>query len=211
MRHPLSLIGLALAATLALSAHVAGAQDGGGSREREALRRTQAALRDAQQQQAALSKEKSDLAAQRDQLDEAAKRAQSQLSSARAEAARLNSTLAHAADELAAAKAQDEAARQAAQAQIAELSARLARSERVADERTKSNAALVALLTQATRSLAAAEKANREMHAFGLQLIDRVRGRSVADGTIAIEAEGLRDQLDAMTLANVNKAPAGSK
>jgi DNA repair exonuclease SbcCD ATPase subunit len=197
------------------------AQDDAHAREREALRRTQAALRQAQDQQAALSKEKDELASQRDKLDQAAKRTQSQLAASRADAGRLAASLVQAQDELAAATQRDELARQAMESRLAEQAQRLAATQRMADERARSNAALVALLEHATRSLAAAEKANQQMHALGLRLIDRIRGRDGCVGGLPAdpvlgfgqiqlenEAEGLRDQLEAARLADTGRAGA---
>ncbi len=213
-----------LALGVALSLSCAAQDDNRASREKEALRRTQAALRQAQEQQAALAKEKDDLAGQRDKLDETAKRAQSQLAASRGDAARLNASLAHAADELAATKARDDAARKDLEDRLAEQSQRLAAALRVADERARANAALTALLEHATQSLAAAEKANGEMHALGLQLIDRVRGRQAGvDGGVndpvlgfgqirlENEAEALRDKLDAAKLSSAGRASGASK
>jgi septal ring factor EnvC (AmiA/AmiB activator) len=221
-KHPLRLVLLTLGAALSLSC--AAQDDSHATREREALRRTQAALRQAQEQQAALAREKDDLAGQRDKLDEAAKRSQGQLAAARSDATRLNASLSRAAEELAAAQARDDAARKDLEARLAEQSQRLAESLRVADERARSNAALIGLLEHATQSLAAAETANREMHALGLQMIARIRDRQAGADAIAAdpvlgfgqirlenEAEALRDRLDAAKLANAARTPGAAK
>lgn len=221
-RH-LSLAAWVLGALVALPA-VAQDDASRAGREREALRRTQAALRDAQAQQSALAREKAELAGERDKLDETARRSQSQLSASRAEASRLNATLAKADDELAAAKAQQEAARKDADARIADLGQQLAQARRLADERAKANAVLVALLERATRSLATAEKANRDMHALGVQMIDLIRGKSVLSGGTPVdpvlgfgqirlenEAEDLRDKLDAVQTANAAKSASAAR
>ena len=218
MKHakpPLRLALLALGATLSFAC---AAQDDA-RREKEALRRTQAALRQAQEQQAALSHEKEDLAGQRDKADEAAKKAQSQLAASRSDSARLNASLAHASDELAATRARDDAARKELEDRLAEQGQRLAAAQRLADERARANASLTALLERATTSLAAAEKANGQMHALGLQMIERIRGRDAgADGVVADpvlgfgqirlenEAEALRDKLEAAKLPAAGRA-----
>ena len=213
------LTALLMGATLSCAC---AAQDDSHSREREALRRTQAALRQSQEQQATLSKEKDDLAAQRDKLDDAAKRAQSQLASTRSDAGRLNASLAQVEEELAAVKARDDAARKDLEARLSDQMQRLAEAQRVADERARSNAALSALLEQSTRSLAAAEMANQQMHALGLQLIDRVRGRdgglTVGDPVLGFnqirlenEAESLRDKIDAARIRGATPAAAGGE
>ena len=217
--HSLRLLSLMLGATLSLSC---AAQDDAHAREREALRRTQAALRQAQEQQADLARKNGDLAGQRDKLDETAKRAQSQLAAARADAGRLNASLARAAQDLAATQARDEAARKELESRLAEQAQQLADARRVADERARSNAALVALLERATQSLASAEKANLAMHALGLQLIARIRGQqsdlpaTAADPVLGFgqirlenEAEALRDRLEAARLATIGR-PAGA-
>lgn len=214
IRPALRLLLLSAAATLSLSC---AAQDDHGSREKEALRRTQAALRQAQEQQAALAREKDDLTSQRDKLDDTAKHAQSQLAGARSEAARLNATLARQAEDAAAAKARDDAERRDLAARLEQQSQRLADTQRTADERARANAALVALLEHATQSLAAVEKANGEMHALGLRMIDRIRGRDESpqapDPVLGFdqvklenEAERLRDQLDAAKLPAAARA-----
>jgi len=216
-KHAIRVVLLTLGATLSLCS---AAQDSS-SREKEALRRTQAALREAQEQQATLAREKDDLAGQRDKLDEAAKRTQSQLATARADAARLNAGLAHAADELAAAKSRDEAQRKELEDRLADQGQRLAQAQRVAEERARANAALVALLEHATQSLAAAEKANSQMHALGLQMIERLRGHEGGAGVDPVlgfgqvrlenEAEALRDKLDAAKLANAPHAAGDAR
>lgn len=214
-RSALRLLLLCAVTTLSLAC---AAQDDHGSREKEALRRTQAALRQAQEQQSALAREKDDLASQRDKLDDAAKRAQSQLAGARSEAARLNATLARQAEEAVAAKSRDDAERRDLAARLEQQSQRLSEAQRTADERARANAALVALLQRATQSLAAAEKANGEMHALGLQMIERLRGHDLdADAPDAVlgfgqvklenEAERLRDQLEATKLPGSARAP----
>jgi chromosome segregation ATPase len=210
---------LALVATLSLAC--AAQDDSHGSREKEALRRTQAALRQAQEQQAALAREKDALAGQRDKLDESVRSAESRLAASRSDAARLNASLSRANEELAAAKARDEAERQALEGRLAEQAQQLATARRVADERARANAALTALLERATTSLAAAEKANGQMHALGLQMIDRLRGRE--GGTAAVdpvlgfgqvrlenEAEALRDQLEAAKLPAAARTPGAA-
>ncbi|MES1163226.1 MAG: hypothetical protein ABUL50_09210 [Rhizobacter sp.] len=198
--------------SLVLAAPLALAQDDGGraGREREALRRAQAALRQAQEQQSALAREKGEVSAQRDKLGEVAKRTETQLSASRSEAARAIAQVAALTTDLRSARDQAEAQRKEAEARITELSKQLSEANRLAEERARANGGLTALLEHATRSLTAAEKANREMHAFGLQMIERLRGRGAAEdlaqndpvlgfGKIRLEneAEALRDRLDA--------------
>jgi septal ring factor EnvC (AmiA/AmiB activator) len=208
-----------LATVMLLGAVPAAAQDNAGraAREREALRRTQAALKQSQEQQAALAREKaelsSQLASQRDSQGASLRRTQSQLNAAQSEAAKTRAELARVSAELAALRGQAEVDSQAAQARTQELVTRLDDAARVAAERTRTAASLTALLERATQTLAAAEKSNREMHAYGLQLIDEVRGRASTDASAAADpvlglrqvrienrAEALRDGLDALKL-----------
>ncbi len=193
----------------------AAAQDDGGraAREREALRRTQSALKQSQEQQAALAREKSELSAQASKLGDTARQAQSQLAGARSEAARLRTELVRVTSELDTLRVQAEADKKGAQLRADESAQRLAEAMRVAAERTHTVGSMTALLERVTQSLAKAEKANREMQAFGLELIDRLRGRSsgVALGAVdpvlglkqvrlENEAEAMRDRLDALKL-----------
>ena len=216
-RHALAL-SLVLSFTLALSAH---AQDEAGraSREREALRRAQSALKQSQEQQATLTREKSDLAAERDKLGDSAKRAESQLGATRATAARASTELARVSAELGTLRAQAEVDKKGGQVRADDLSKRLDEATRIAAERTRTVASLKDLLERSTKALATAEKANREMAAFGQQMIEQVRNRTGSDAFLRGEpvlgftqvrlenqAEELRDRLAAMTL---NAAPAG--
>ena len=214
--------GVGATTLLLLMALPAIAQDDAGraAREREALRRTQAALKQSQDQQATLAREKaelsSQLASQRDSLGASSRRAQSQLAASQTEAARTRAELARVSAELAALRGQIEAdgkAAKAAQAHTQELAKRLDDASRLAADRTRTAASLTARLERATQLLAAAEKSNREMHAYGLQLIDEVRGRASGDASTAVDpvlglrqvrienrAEELRDGLDALKL-----------
>ena len=192
------------------------AQDDAGraAREREALRRTQSALKQAQEQQATLTREKAELSTQASKLGDAAKQAQSQLAGSKSEGARSRAELARVTAELAALRDQSDADKKAGERRAVELSQRLAEAERVATERTRTVGSMTALLENVTGSLAKAEKSNREMHAFGLQLIDQLRGRStnalvnMTDPVLGLqqvrvenEAEAMRDRLEALKLA----------
>lgn len=191
------------------------AQDDAGraSREREALRRVQAALRQSQAQEAQLAGEKSTLASERDKLRGTAVRAESQLAGARSETARLRAEVDHNTIELAAMRAQLEADKKKSQDRIDELARRLDTATQQAADRGRTVAALTALLERSTTALAAAEKSNRAMHAWGLQLIEQVRSGSgvgaftgsdpvLGFGQVRIEnsAEAMRDGLDALRI-----------
>lgn len=205
------LAALSVAAVFAVP--VLAQEDGGrAGREREALRRAQAALRQSQEQQAALAKEKADLATQRDQFGETAKRAQTQLAAVRGETGRLQSTVAKLEAQLADMRIQSDTDKKTAQASIDDLKQRLADANRRAEESTRLVATTTALLEKSTQALAAAEQANGRMHALGVQMIEQIRSgdRNVVSepvigfGQVKLEntAEGLRDQLDATRISN---------
>ncbi len=213
-----TLLSLALCVCFSATAQ----DDGRAAREREALRRSQAALKQAQEQQAVLAREKTELSAQQQKLSDEAKQAQSQLGGARSEASRLRAEVNRLSSELTALKAQveadkktmtasSEAVKDAAQAAAQKAAQQLGEAERLNVQQTRTVASMTALLERSTTALAAAEKANREMHALSLQLIDQVRGKSASGlstvtdpvlglGQVKLEntAEQLRDQLDAL-------------
>ena len=215
-----SLLSLALWVCFSATAQ----DDSRAAREREALRRSQAALKQAQEQQAVLVKEKSDLTASQQTLGDAAKQAQLQLGGARSEAGRLRAEVNRLNTELAALKAQleadkklmasgIEAAQQLAQQAAQKSAQQIADAERLYIQQNRTVASVTALLERSTTALAAAEKANGDMHALGLQLIDQVRGKTgsgglaVSDPVLGLSqvklentAEQLRDQLDALKL-----------
>lgn len=193
------------------------AQDAAASREREALRRAQSALQQAQQQRDALQAEKATL--ERRQVEQATL-AQKQQIQARAELNRLR-TLEREQDTLHAQLATERAAlaalRESSLAAKAQDETRLAEASRQAtqwrgerDERTAANRALVARLEAATQALAEAQERNRQLHAVGQEAIQRLRGLSPAErallddpilGLTAVrlgsEAEDLLVRLDA--------------
>lgn len=217
-----TISGLSLALCLCFSANAQ--DDTRAAREREALRRAQAALKQAQEQQAVLVKEKSDLTATQQSLSDAAKQAQSQLGGARSESGRLRAEVNRLNAELATLQMQLEVdkksmasgleaaqklARQAAQKSAQQL----AEAERLNVQQNRTVASVTALLERSTAALSAAEKANRDMHGWGLQLIDQLRGKNASPGLTASDpllglgqvrlentAEQLRDQLDALKL-----------
>ncbi len=202
---------IAIAAVALVVASPAQAQqDAKVSREREALRRSQAALHQAQEQQAALAKDKSDLVAQKAMRDEELKQASTQLGSARGEAGRLKARLTHVEAELDALKASAATDRDTAAKNAATSAVRIERTDKLLAERTRTVATLVDLLERSTKALAAAEEANRKMYSFGRDMIEQYRQATPADPFLASEsvlgfaavrrenrAEELRTQLDA--------------
>jgi chromosome segregation ATPase len=189
------------------------------TRERELLRRSQAALREVQAQHEALAAEKTRLLQQherlkgeRDSVAQQARAGQDQARRARGDLQRLQVELdAERAKtpplqaELERHKA--EAARAAAELQALQL--QLADARRESAGRGQANAAVTALLTRATAALAEAEARNRLMHAAGLAALQRYRSKNADDlraqnepflGLAAVrienEAEALQAELD---------------
>lgn len=209
-------LALALACAFALPASAqAPAGNNTVSREREALRRAQAALQQATQERDALQGEASRLKQASSAAEERLKAqtaslatAQRELKQARDESQRLQG-------ELQTARRQQSDTRTEAQTLLDAAEQRW-RSERTAlsaqaDERLQANRVLVERLQATTTALAAAEENNRRLHALGMEVIDRYRGVTPADRLLRREpvlglaevaaedaAEGLRLRLDAL-------------
>lgn len=215
---------LAAALMFALGAPASAQQENADSvraaRQREALRRTQEALKQAQEQQAALTREKTQLTTDKAKADDEARRSGAQLGSARSEAVRLRADVARSTAEQEAQRSAARADKQAATSAATELTQRLVNAERELTERTRTVAALSALTERSSKALAAAEDANRQMHALGLQLIEQLRATGRSDSVLALrpvigfnavklenEAEALRDKLDALKLPKGDVAP----
>lgn len=201
--------------TLVMLALVCGslaqAQDAKPSREREALRRAQAALRAAQSQQSQLQADKAEAEA-------AAIAAREDGAKRRAEADRLGALLRAREAELAQLKTQlqtTQAAREQSEQRAAasqeDLLRQLQAARLEAGERQQANQALSRLLERSNIALGDAEAKNRQLHAWGLELVERYRGRSRVDeallqdpilGLTAIrfedQAEKLRAELAAL-------------
>jgi DNA repair exonuclease SbcCD ATPase subunit len=162
------------------------AQDG--NREREALRRAQAALQQAQQQRNALQAEKTAWEQQQAEQALQVKLQQAQLAAAQAELRRLQGravaakaletqlTAEQAA--LAGLKAQAAAEQAEARTRLDEVQRQAQQLRRDLDERTATNRALVLQLTAATEALAAASERNRQLHTIGSEAAERLRGLS---------------------------------
>lgn len=177
--------GLVLAGALAWHTPVQ-AQDG--NREREALRRAQAALQQAQQQRNALQAEKTSWEQQQAEQALQAQQQQARLTTAQAELRRLKAQavvataleaqLAAEQAALTGLKAQAAGQQAQARAQLDEAQLQAVQWRRELDERTAANRALVAQLTAATEALAAATERNRQLQAIGSEAADRLRGLS---------------------------------
>lgn len=222
MTRPLFLLVALVLAAAAFATPSQAQSNAAASRERELLRRAQAALRDVTAERDALRAELAALKARSDSLASAAE-------SARADAAALRPQLARSRDEAVALRAELEAVRagfasETAQAQAqaagreAALAQRLAVAEGERDERTAANQALSALLARRSAALRDAERRNDELHAIGRTLVERWRLKTPAEAMLATEpltglgavraedqAERWRLELDAL-----NRPAAGS-
>lgn len=217
----LSALILAFSFALAHPAQVQAQDDvSRATREREALRRAQAALKLSQEHEAVLSREKSDLSTEKDKLDETRKRSASQLAVSRSDAtrlrtesARLQAELTRISAELEASRAREEAEKKSAQGRLEALTRRIDDAGRVAIERARTVASMTALLERATAAVAAGEKTNREMYAFGSQMIERIRLKTdtntllqsepvlgFANVRIENQAEEFRDRLASLRM-----------
>lgn len=201
---------LTLVVLLLVLAQGAVAQDNKPSKEREALRRSQAALRAAQEQLATLQADKARAEAQVQAAQRETLGARSQIAGS---AARVRARD----QELDALRRQLDAARQAQQQtqatadeREADLQRQLVAARQESAARLQANQALALLLERSTKTLADAEARNRQLYELGQQLVDRWRGRSTVDkvllddpvlGLTAVrfedQAEKLRAELEA--------------
>lgn len=198
---------MALALICASLAAPSLAQDGKASKEKEALRRAQMALRAAQEQQ-------SSLMAERDRAEAQAASARKEVGAARAlhqgAAARLKATEAEAAES----RSQLQATRQSlqdAQALAAERDREqqqqvlALRQESAA--RLQANLALTELLQRSTKALADAESKNHQLHAIGQDLVRRWLDRKpldtalLQDPVLGLTAVRFEDQAEALRSA----------
>jgi chromosome segregation ATPase len=206
-----------LAVTLVCAATLCGAQaqDSKVSKEREALRRAQTALRAAQEQQATLQ---ADMAKTNAGAD-----------AARREAAQANVRIAALAQHLKAREAELSAVREQlrvmktiqldAEAKAAEheqlLQQQLASARQDGAARLQANQALTALLERSTQALKEAEIRNAKLRTFSEALLRRYTSRSVVEtsllgdpflGLTAVQledtAEQLRKELDGLKVEN---------
>ena len=193
MRHTFRIAALLFSATL-LAAPLHAQDDAKASKEREALRRAQSALRSMTDERDALQAEKArltqDLARSSQEL--AALRGRSQGEAGRAKLAEEHAQTLQAQLD-AATKARDELAA-ASQQREHDLQEQLGAARRESAERLQSVRTVSALLEQSTKALAAAEDKNRKLLAVGEDLIKRYKSRSRFDSaTIGDPLLGLTD------------------
>lgn len=199
---------------LSLGAAHAAEGEGKAGREREQLRRVQAALQAEQSKRQGLEAEKAALLSDKEQqvqqtkaqAQSATRALQQQRDKALAEAAALRREL----DEVQA--KQKEAA--LAQEQTAlQLNQQLAQTRRDNAELRQGNQSLTALLARNSQALTQAQASNRELHALALQALDRWVNKTVAEATLQQEpllglarvqmldtAETMRARIDAQRL-----------
>lgn len=200
------------------------ARDSKTSKEREALRRAQSALRAAQEQQSSLQAEKAkaEAAAGEASKESAALRGQigAHAAKLRAREQALNAAqeeLNQLRQGLAQARGEHGAEQERAQA----LQTQLMEARRLASEREQANLGLVALLEGRSRALSEAELKNRQLQDLGHELVRRFLGRSRIDSALlgdpvlglqAVraedEAEKFRAELARLEL--LSGRPAGS-
>lgn len=193
MRHITRIAVAALSGAL-LAAPLYAQDDAKVSKEREALRRAQSALRSMTDERDALQADKAKLAQDKAKSDQelAALRGRSQGEAGRAKLAEEHAETLQAQLD-AAVKTRDEQAA-ASQQRERELQEQLAAARRESAERLRSAQAVSALLEQSTKALAVAEDKNRKLFAVGEDLIQRYKSRPRYDAaTIGDPLLGLTD------------------
>ena len=190
---------------------LAHAQDEGkASREREALRRAQNALRAATDQQSQLQADKAALTQDKDKLAEQLKAEQGrgQAASAKLRGAEQRAEALQA--ELDAANKARQQHEAAAQQREQELTLQLQAARREGAEHLQTARTLTTLLERSTTELAGAEDKNRQLYAIGQQLVQRYLGRKpdeipgIADpvlGLTAIKLENYAEEMRAQLAA----------
>jgi DNA repair exonuclease SbcCD ATPase subunit len=169
------------------------AQEAKVSKEREALRRVQVALKSAQDQQAVLQADKA-------RLEQDKAQAVGDISKARAQALGLAAQLKTRDEQSAKLQAELQALQQAGQEQQVagqtrerELQQQLLAARREGAERQQSAQSVSRLLERSTLALADAEGKNRQLHAIAQDLVKRYLSRTPADVT------GIGDPLFGLT------------
>jgi chromosome segregation ATPase len=161
------------------------------SREREALRRAQAALLEAQQQRDAALADKSKLQRSADDAALQSKAVAGRQAALQREIARQREELRGLQAELQSARDAAAQAEVASRTQAEEATARsrqqLAAAQAEAAERTAAKRTLVARLEATTAALARSEQLRRDLHGLGLQAVQRYREKGVLTGALQNE------------------------
>jgi chromosome segregation ATPase len=203
---------LATLALLALCGSAAAQSNAQPNREREALRRAQSALQQAQQQRDALQAERASLASTSSEQQALLQRQQAQLTAAveqrrrlaalTTEHANLKTSLDQALEALASLRTQADNERIQAQARQAEAAQQRAALQRQHAEVVSTNRALVSRLEAASKALAEARSRNQQLHAIGQAAIQRLRGLSPSeralqdDPVLGLTAVRLNDEAE---------------
>ncbi|MBT9493337.1 MAG: hypothetical protein IV107_13570 [Paucibacter sp.] len=180
------------------------------SKEREALRRSQTALKAAQEQQSTLTAEKAKLEKEKLQAEQDADKAKAAASGQAAKLRALEQQTQKLQADLQAAEAAKAALDAAAQTREKELQQQLLAARRESAERQQAVQVTARLLERSTLALQEAEAKNRKLHAIGEEAIKRYLSRSPSEITgigdplfgfndIRLEnvAEELRGQMEA--------------
>ncbi|HEX5682699.1 MAG TPA: hypothetical protein VFY73_01580 [Ideonella sp.] len=206
------ILGLALAWSTV--AHTADAGDKRLAQAKEAARRAQAALQQAQQERDTLRQQQAAAVAEKDALDERLSKAQADARSSHRRHTEQTQALASAQAELVRVRAEladERALREKAEAAAADT---VSQAQQALQAQRQVTASVSALLEKSVAALARAEEANRALHGLGRQAVDAytqrtpeaMRTRSepfLALGAVALEdeAEKLRQALDAQRVA----------
>lgn len=185
------------------------------SREREMLRRSQAALQQAQTERDAAQAEKALVEKERDGLrEQAAKAASGQAQTARALSAerhKVQSEIDAFKQALADAKRRAEEQTTKLSEQDRQWQEQAATLRQALAERTQANSQLTALLQKSTAERTAADERNLQLHALALELVERWRNKGLVEQALQAEpvlglrsvrientAEELRARADAL-------------
>jgi siderophore synthetase component len=209
---PRTLVAALALITLATAA-LAQQPDPRATRERELLRRSQAALQEANAQRDALQAEKTTLQAEHDRLKLQTERDAAELRALRADVARFKGDGERGQQALADARRESSALQKAGSEREATLQQRLAEAQRELAARTQANQQVAALLEKASTRLATAEERNAGLHALAHEMVNRWLDKSATDVLLQREpllglrevamqdtAETLRARINALQL-----------
>ena len=211
-RTPFAVIVTSLLAALCLVGSVQAQQaDARASREREMLRRAQAALQQAAGERDALQAEKTTLLQERETLKQQNERGAGELRGSQAEAASRKAEIDRLTAALAEAQRNGLAQKQAGDERETALRGQLAAVQRELADRSAANRQLAALLERQTGLLMASEERNRGLHALSHEMLALWLAKTSIDNAVQNEpffglrevamqdrAETLRARIDAL-------------
>jgi hypothetical protein len=219
----LPVIAALLAALFVVNSALAQQPDARASREREMLRRAQAALQQASGERDALQAEKATLLQERDTLKQQTERGADELRGSKAEAAGRKAETDRLQAALSEAQRTGSAQKQAGDEREAALRSQLAGVQRELADRSAANRQLAALLERQTGLLTASEERNRGLHAIGHELLALWLTKTPIDNAVQNEpffglrevamqdrAETLRARIDALLTPTAAPRPAPS-